>query len=86
MGIVATGEIGVLKKEILFSGDVLNTTSRMESLCNSYNVDCIISENLLSKLKPDSNLDIKNIGVCKLRGKNHDIKLFSVIEKSLVQS
>ena len=82
MGSVATGEIGVLKKEILFSGDVLNTTSRMESLCNTYDVECIISENLLSNLKPDSNLDIKIIGVCKLRGKNKDVKLFSVTEKA----
>lgn len=81
MGIVASGEIGVLKKEIFFSGDVLNTTSRMESLCNSYDVDCIVSETLLHELKPDKNLDIKNIGACKLKGKDQHIKLFSIKEK-----
>ncbi len=81
MGIVASGEIGVLKKEILFSGDVLNTTSRMESLCNTYNVDCIVSETLLHKLKPDNYLEIKNIEACKLKGKDRYIKLFSVKEK-----
>jgi len=30
---VTTGEIGVVKKEIIFTGDVLNTTSRVQ---NSY--------------------------------------------------
>ncbi len=81
MGVVVTGEIGVLKKEIFFSGDVLNTTSRMESLCHSYNVDCILSEIILDKLKLNGDLDIKNIGECKLKGKNKHVKLFSVKEK-----
>ena len=35
-GEVTVGEIGVMKREIIFSGDVLNTTSRIQELCNKY--------------------------------------------------
>jgi adenylate cyclase len=84
LGVITTGEIGVLKKEILFTGDVLNTTSRIENLCNTYGVDCIVSEDLLVNLNLNSNLIIDNIGVCKLRGKNNEVKLYSVIQKEPV--
>jgi len=43
LGKVTTGEIGVLKKEIIFTGDVLNTTARIQGLCNNYKVDILIS-------------------------------------------
>ncbi len=33
IGEVTTGEIGVIKKDIVFSGDVLNTTARIQGLC-----------------------------------------------------
>ena len=35
LGKVTTGEIGVIKKEIIFTGDVLNTTARIQGLCNT---------------------------------------------------
>ncbi len=35
LGKVTTGEIGVIKKEIVFTGDVLNTTARVQGLCNT---------------------------------------------------
>src|SRR4030095_7827876 len=41
MGKVTTGEIGDIKKEIIFTGDVLNATSRIQALCNTYHVDMI---------------------------------------------
>jgi adenylate cyclase len=43
---VTTGEIGVLKKEIIFTGDVLNTAARIQGLCNQFNVDILISGDL----------------------------------------
>jgi adenylate cyclase len=35
-GMVTAGEIGSLKKEIIFTGDVLNTSARIQGLCNYY--------------------------------------------------
>ena len=77
-GRVTTGEIGILKKEILFSGDVLNTTSRMEKLCNAHNVDCVISKPLFSQLKLNPKLRIKNIGEHILRGKENSTEIFAL--------
>ena len=36
------GEIGIVKHDIAYSGDVLNTTSRIQSKCNELNVNILI--------------------------------------------
>jgi adenylate cyclase len=43
-GKVITGEIGIIKKDIAFSGDVLNTTARITEECKKYGTDLISSE------------------------------------------
>ncbi len=77
-GKVTTGEIGVLKKEIFFTGDVLNTTARIQSNCNKYETDILISENLLLELKEDDFFKLQAIGECALKGRQETIKLFSI--------
>src|SRR4029077_12333958 len=62
IGKVTTGEIGVIKKEIIFTGDVLNTTSRIQGLCNTYNVELLISDPLVKKLNLDAQFQIKELG------------------------
>lgn len=78
-GNVTTGEIGDLKKEIFFTGDVLNTTARIQSSCNKYETDLLISEDLLNELSEDNTLyKSTDIGVCELKGRKETIKLFSI--------
>ena len=45
-GNVSIGEVGRLKKDILYIGDLLNATSRIQALCKEKNVDLIVSEDL----------------------------------------
>lgn len=78
IGTATVGEIGVLKKEIAFSGDVLNTTSRIQNECNKYKKDLLISEELLNKLEIDTNFVATRIGEFDLRGKQTKTILFSV--------
>ncbi len=80
-GPITTGEIGILKKDIFFTGDTINTTSRIEKLCNHYRVDCIISEQLLIRLQNTSIYSIKNIGEKLLKGKDKPLNLFAISEK-----
>ncbi len=80
-GNVTTGEIGDLKKEIFFTGDVMNTTARIQSNCNKYETDILISEDLLLKLKEDDFYQTQAIGECELKGRQETIKLFSVSNK-----
>ncbi|PZR21727.1 MAG: adenylate/guanylate cyclase domain-containing protein [Flavobacterium psychrophilum] len=77
-GKVTTGEIGVLKKEIIFTGDVLNTTARIEALCNQYNVDFLISRFLIDKLNLKEHYRVISMGENELRGKDEKIELFTV--------
>ncbi|HMS65266.1 MAG TPA: adenylate/guanylate cyclase domain-containing protein, partial [Ignavibacteria bacterium] len=76
-GNVTTGEIGELKKDIFFTGDVLNTAARIQGLCNSFNTDIIISGQLLEKLQLDSNFKIIPLGENELKGRGEKINLYT---------
>jgi adenylate cyclase len=81
VGSITTGELGVIKKEIVFTGDILNTTSRIQGECNKYSVDILISEDLKMLLPSDHHYSFSEIGSFILRGKTKEIKLLTVFEK-----
>lgn len=76
-GEVTIGEIGALKKEIVFTGDVLNTTSRIQSHCNKLKSDLLIS-GAIKELLPSSNYQYSSKGVIELKGRDKKEELFSV--------
>ncbi|NRA52250.1 MAG: adenylate/guanylate cyclase domain-containing protein [Phaeodactylibacter sp.] len=78
LGSVTTGEIGTIKKEILFSGDVLNATARIQGLCNSYGVDLIVSEEMLRQINIRSNDEVEKLGEARLRGREASANLFTI--------
>jgi adenylate cyclase len=77
-GKVTTGEIGVLKKEIIFTGDVLNTTARIEGLCNHYDADILVSDSLAEKLDLNPYYKVESVGKNSLRGKDVQFELFTL--------
>jgi adenylate cyclase len=77
-GKVTTGEIGVIKKEIIFTGDVLNTTARIQGLCNTYDVDILISGDLMKKLSLGSQFQTTTLGENELKGKDEKVELFTI--------
>jgi adenylate cyclase len=78
-GKVTTGEIGVIKKEIIFTGDVLNTTARIQELCNNYNADILISNDLINKMNLNSTFQIKSLGKTNIRGRDKKVELFTIL-------
>jgi adenylate cyclase len=78
IGEVTTGQIGALKKEIVYTGDVLNTTARIQGQCNTHHTDLIISEALRSRLPEPIRLPTTSIGRLSLRGKNETVPLYAV--------
>jgi adenylate cyclase len=78
LGKVTTGEIGEIKKEIIFTGDVLNATSRIQALCNNYHVDLIISGHLVGHLHLSAQFQVIPLGENELKGKEERIELFSI--------
>ena len=81
LGKVTAGEIGKVKKDILFSGDVLNATARIQGLCNDYGVDILVSSVLINHLDLSRKYIIKSMGTNELRGRREQIFLFSVSEE-----
>ena len=77
VGSATVGEIGVLKRDIVYSGDVLNTTARIQSACNTFRVSLLLSEELLNYLPKDA-LNTKSMGKVELRGKSVALSLYSL--------
>ena len=75
IGDVTAGEIGIIKKDITFSGDVLNTASRIQELCNTYNVDILVSDELLDQIILNGTFKKQEIGSIELRGKKEAVSL-----------
>lgn len=83
-GLVTAGEIGSIKKDIVYSGDVLNTTSRIQEQCNHYQVDFLVSNetfDLMGKQVPYEAVPLGNI---ELRGKKTRIDLITL--KAIAES
>jgi len=68
-GNITIGEVGVIKKEIVFTGDVLNTASRIQELCNTYGEKLLVSKKLLDVLQIENRYLKKVIDEVTLKGK-----------------
>ena len=77
-GKVSTGTVGTLKREIIYTGDVLNTASRIEGLCNKHEVDLLLSKVLVDKLPLNSDYLSRRIGEISLRGKSTEVILYTI--------
>ena len=77
-GKVTSGEIGDIKKDIIFTGDVLNTTARIQGLCNTYNVDVLISGQLINEMILTPEIQLQSLGKSELRGKKEMMELFTI--------
>ncbi|WP_210464785.1 adenylate/guanylate cyclase domain-containing protein [Rufibacter roseolus] len=78
-GKVISAQIGDLKREIVYNGDVLNTTSRIQNECNKYQRDCLVSGLLRSQLDQMNGFHWEKLDTVILRGKESEVELFSVM-------
>lgn len=77
-GKATIGELGILKKEIVYSGDVLNTTSRIQELCNFYKKEVLVSSDLLELLGDSDQFRADSLGQMNLRGKKETIGIHAI--------
>jgi adenylate cyclase len=78
-GEVTVAEIGDIKREIAYHGDVLNTAARIEKLCTPQKKKMLISEYLEKELPNELNGFSKElIGDFELKGKTEKIKIYSI--------
>ncbi len=77
-GNVIAGEIGVIKRDITFSGDILNTASRIQGKCNELRVQLLLSGQLAKLLPQSPKYKLKPLGYIELRGKAAAVELNSL--------
>lgn len=77
-GQVVMAEVGQLKREIAYHGDTMNTASRIQSECNRYNKELLISESLFTLTDPKASYQIQYIDSLLLKGKTRNVKIYSV--------
>ena len=70
--------VGEVKREIVYIGDVLNTTARIQELCKVHESDFLASETLLMRLKNDHGFSTKFIEEIVPRGKTVPIRIYSI--------
>ncbi|WP_298754592.1 adenylate/guanylate cyclase domain-containing protein [uncultured Psychroserpens sp.] len=78
LGIIMVTEVGVLKREIAYHGDTINTTSRLEGECNRLGAELVISENVLNAIDLNAQYAIKFEDNLLLKGKNTKVKMYSL--------
>ncbi|NNG26118.1 MAG: adenylate/guanylate cyclase domain-containing protein [Ignavibacteriaceae bacterium] len=77
-GYATVAEVGELKKELAYHGDVLNTASRIQGVCNKYNKSLLISEELENNLNLDFGYKKVLIGSIELKGKLQPVNIYSI--------
>jgi adenylate cyclase len=77
-GAVVTGEMGSVKKEIVFLGDTVNTTARIQDLCRQTGDRVLASAELIDRLELPPGVAKRSLGDLRLRGKGADLSLYAL--------
>jgi adenylate cyclase len=70
--------VGELKKEIVYIGDVLNTTARIQEDCKRLKKDFLISEDVLLRMEKTDKIKASFVEETTPRGKEMPLKLYSL--------
>lgn len=77
-GQVVVGEIGIIKRDITYSGDVLNTASRIQSMCHELKSEVLASSHLLKTFSMPAQFVANAVGAVRLKGKEREVELYSL--------
>jgi adenylate cyclase len=81
IGDAIRGELGDVKSIIVFSGEVMNITSRILEQCSLLDSSFLVSDSLLKRMRLPEIYSSMDCGFQELRGKADSIQLFSIYEK-----
>lgn len=77
---IHTGEcigavIGYLKKNVDFSGDTLNTSARIQGMCNQHKANLLISEDVYMNITSTKS-QFEHVGALELKGKENKVDVY----------
>lgn len=77
-GPVITGEVGGSRRAIVFHGDVMNTTSRIENATRDLGRPFLVSEDAMSRLNGKEAYKSVDLGTQQLRGRAAPVRVYAV--------
>ena len=80
-GPVITGEVGGSRRAIVFHGDVMNTTSRIEQATRDLERQFLVSEGALERLDDLDGFALEDLGPQRLRGRTATVHVYAVTAK-----
>ncbi|WNJ20770.1 adenylate/guanylate cyclase domain-containing protein [Pontibacter sp. G13] len=78
IGRVMVAEVGVLKREIAYHSDVLNTAARIQGRCNDFGQRLLISEYLYERIPKVEDLAFEHVGEVSLKGRSKKVNIYAV--------
>jgi adenylate cyclase len=77
-GLVTVAEVGEIKKELAYHGDVLNVAARIQSKCNEVGQRLLVSQALRDLVQGGDEFVFRQIGELELRGKSERVEVYAV--------
>jgi len=77
VGNVTVGQIGIGKKELVMSGDTINTAARIRTACTELNQKFLVSKEMIELLEMED-FQSENLGPVEMKGKNQSLELFAL--------
>jgi adenylate cyclase len=71
------GQIGIIKKDLVMSGDAINTAARIRTTCSEMNQKFMVSKEMIELLDL-KDFQSENLGPIELKGKNETVELFAL--------
>jgi adenylate cyclase len=75
---VVVGEVGGRRRDIVFHGDVMNTTARLEQLARELDRRLVISADAIGRLAGADGYPLEDLGARMLRGRAGPIQVYAV--------
>jgi adenylate cyclase len=77
-GEVTAGVIGIIKKDLVYSGDTLNTAARIRSKCHELDESYVLSGDFLVDFNTPYMYQVNEIGEMEFKGRREKEKLYSL--------
>jgi adenylate cyclase len=78
-GSVISGEVGGSRRAIVYHGDVMNTTSRIEQATRDLERKFLVSEDALARLEGLEGFVLDDLGLQQLRGRAAAMRIYAVV-------
>jgi adenylate cyclase len=76
-GDVTVGQVGIAKKDLVMSGDTINTAARIRSECTELNQKFLVPKEMID-LSAMKDWQTESMGIVELKEKNESIELFAL--------